>query len=850
MPVAHAQTLSPTLAAPSLGSLLGPHFASALLFAGVGLLFLAAALVILRRILRRERSVPTSFRNVVLLVTVPKEAAEQEQREERGGVKQTIVDDLAPAEALMKVLGGMRAQRGFGAFLFGRHDHFSFEIVADRGLISFYVVVPLYRRQFMEQQIHAQYPAAQIEEVEDYNIFRPHSVTMGTTLRLKRPYIFALQTYMGMSVDPLNALTNSLSKIGPEEGAVIQFVVRSAKASWHNWGARVAREMQQGKTLREAVGKSGLVGFLFELFHVFFPKKPKELDMPYRLSPMEQQVLQSVEQKTSKAGFDLNIRVVVSGPSHERTQLALRNIIDSFTQYTLYEYGNGFIRHDPMSLPAMLRSFIYRQFSEGKRLVLNTEELASLFHFPLPATETPNIRWLGSRKAPAPVDLPSQGIVLGRNLYRGEERPVRIQIDDRRRHVYVIGKSGTGKSVLMTNMIIQDIEQGAGVAVIDPHGDLVKAVLEHIPERRMNDVIYFNPSDMERPMGLNMLEAQTPEEKDFAVQEMVAIFYKLFPPEMIGPMFEHNMRNVMLTLMEDQSDPGTIAEIPRMFTDIGFQRYKVQKVKDPVVRAFWEKEMAKTSDFHKSEMLGYIISKVGRFVENTMMRNIIGQQKSGFDFSDVMNNQKILLVNLAKGMTGEVNSSLLGLIITSKLQMAAMRRAGLPQEQRKDFYLYIDEFQNFVTESIATILSEARKYRLNLTIAHQFITQLVQGQDTKIRDAVFGNVGTMVAFRVGVEDAETIAKEFAPVFNEYDVMNVEMYTANVKLLINNTVSKPFNMQTFPLAPGDANKARQIIENSRKRFGNDKAQVEQQILQRSRLGEPQAIQGPAMGERNL
>jgi type IV secretory pathway TraG/TraD family ATPase VirD4 len=399
-------------------------------------------------------------------------------------------------------------------------------------------------------------------------------------------------------------------------------------------------------------------------------------------------------------------------------------------------------------------------------------------------------------------------------------------------------------------MVIQDIQNGEGVAVVDPHGDFVEHVLANIPKERVDDVIVFDPSDADRPIGLNMLEAKDEAQKDFAVQEMIAIFYKLFPPEMIGPMFEHNMRNVMLTLMADIKNPGTIAEIPRMFTDPDFQKVWLAKLKDPVVRAFWEKEMAKTSDFHKSEMLGYLISKVGRFVENEMMRNIIGQTHSGFDVREIMDKKKILLVNLAKGRTGEVNANLLGLIIVSKLQMAALGRADLPEEQRHDFYLYIDEFQNFITDSIATILSEARKYRLCLNIAHQYVSQLVQGQDTKIRDAVFGNAGTMIAFRIGVDDAETMAKEFAPVFNEYDVINVEKYTAYIKLLIDNTASKAFNMQTIPPRKGDLEMAQAIKQLSRLKYGRDRRVVEAEIMERTALGMPERTAGPLYGERGL
>ncbi|MDZ4221455.1 MAG: type IV secretory system conjugative DNA transfer family protein, partial [Patescibacteria group bacterium] len=377
---------------------------------------------------------------------------------------------------------------------------------------------------------------------------------------------------------------------------------------------------------------------------------------------------------------------------------------------------------------------------------------------------TPNILWLSAKLAAAPVSMPQEGLVLGHNVYRGEDTVVRIKEGDRRRHVYIIGKSGSGKSALISNMARQDIAAGHGVCVVDPHGDLVDDVLANVPESRAEDVIYFDPSDMERPMGLNILEYSDDSQKDFAVQDMIRIFEKLFPPEMIGPMFEHNMRNVMLTLMADKEHPGTIVDIPRMFTDPEFQKYKVSKLNDPNVKSFWEQEMAKTSDFHKSEMLGYLVSKVGRFVENEMLRNIIGQARSAFDFRDVMDNKKILLINLAKGKTGEVNSALLGLIIVSKLQMAAMTRAELPEDQRHDFYLYIDEFQNFVTDSIATILSEARKYRLDLIVSHQYVGQLVDAKgNTQIRDAVFGNVGTIISFKIGVEDAEMVAKEFAPV---------------------------------------------------------------------------------------
>jgi len=456
-----------------------------------------------------------------------------------------------------------------------------------------------------------------------------------------------------------------------------------------------------------------------------------------------------------------------------------------------------------------------------------------------------------SKRAPAPVNIPTEGILLGKNIYRNVTTDIRIARDDRRRHMYMIGRTGSGKSELLKNMAIQDIKNGEGLCLIDPHGDLVEGILEHIPKERAEDVILFEPFDTDRPVGLNILEVRSEEQKDFAVQEMISIFYKLVTdPSMLGPMFEHNMRNAMLTLMADQEHPGTIVDIPRIFTDTEFQKYKVSKVKDLVVRNFWEKEMAKTSDFHKSEMLGYLISKVGRFVENATMRNIIGQAKSGFDFRDIMDNGKILLVNLAKGKTGEINAKLLGLILVSKIQMAALSRSDIPREEdRRDFYLYVDEFQNFITDAFSSILSEARKYRLNLVIAHQYLGQLeqqagAQGAGSKdIRDAVFGNAGTEICFRIGVEDAETMAKEFSPVFSDFDLVNIDRFNAYVKLMINGTASKPFNMQTMPPPQGgQRDMASSIRELSRLKYGRLREDVEAEILEASQVAEYMAKAG--------
>lgn len=811
----------------------------------LALIILVFILAFLLRALLRSRSfLPTVFQKVVILVQVPKESADAAQQEE---TIEQIKNQISVAESWFSALGGLRAQRGFRAWFLGRTDHFSLEIVADQGMISFYVGVPQYMRDYMEQQILAQYPEANLTEVEDYNIFSPAGVTLSGYLKLTREYIFPIKTYQSLTSDPLNSLANSLSKVDKQDGVAIQIVARSAKKKWHKKGSKVASEVQKGKTLNQALSDaSGGINFV-KLGNFFSTKTPQEKQMDKSvesktLSPMEQELVKGLEEKTSRAGLDCNIRIIVSGANKNRAQMYLNNVVDSFSQFNFYQYGNSFklVKESPKKL---VGDFIYRNFKDHQKIILNTQELASIYHFPTPFLDTPNINWLLAKKSAPPANLAQEGLLLGENIYRGVKNNIYLKDEDRRRHMYIIGMTGTGKSVLMGNLAIQDIQNGKGVCVIDPHGSLVESILPNIPKERIQDVIYFNPSDTDRPIGLNMLEAKSADQEDFAVQEMISIFYKLVTdPSMVGPMFEHNMRNAMLTLMADKENPGTIAEIPRIFTDKDFQKYKIAKVTDPMVRSFWEQEMAKTSDFHKSEMLGYLISKVGRFIENAMMRNIIGQPKSGFNFREVMDQKKILLVNLAKGTTGEVNSNLIGLIITAKLQMAALSRTDIPEEKREDFYLYIDEFQNFITDSIATILAEARKYKLNLILAHQYIGQLSEasgpegkGYGDKVKDSVFGNVGTLVSFRIGVEDAEILAKQMAPIVDEYDLINIERYNAYVRLLVDNQPQKAFNIHTFPPTSGSSKIVEDIKEFSRWKYGADRQKVEADILKRSRLG---------------
>ncbi len=793
-----------------------------------------------------KKLLPRARASVFLEIQMPKESADKADAAPKSREEQKQL--IAIAEQIYTTISKAGEHKG----IFSSNDFISLEIAAVGKKISFYVNCPRHLQDLIEKQVHAQYPQAYIEAVHAYNPFGRHSEQASAELILKKQCYYPFRTYKEMESDPLNAITNAMSKLEENEGAAIQLVISPASASWAKKPRRVALEIQQGKN-PENVDK----GLFSELLDEVFGSKKDSHDkkdlsgekMPIHLTPMQQEMVKRFEEKASRPGFKFNLRLIASSTTKAGAEAHMSNMLASFMQYSMDPFNSLKIKKKDSGTTIV--DFILRSFHDyGNSNILNTEELASIWHLPTPLIETPNIKWLLSKKAPAPLDAPKEGLLLGHNIYRSVKTEIRIARADRRRHMYIIGRTGTGKSQWLANMAIQDIQNGEGLCVVDPHGDLVEEILQHIPKARAEDVILFEPFDTERPMGLNMLEVKSEEEKDFAVQEMISIFYKLVTdPSFLGPMFEHYMRNAMLTLMADEEYPGTIADIPRIFTDTEFQKYKAAKVKDPVVRNFWEKEMAKTTDYHKSEMLGYLISKVGRFVENSMMRNIIGQPKSSFDFREIMDSGKILLLNLAKGKTGEINAKLIGLIIVSKLQMAALSRSNIPEEDRKDFYLYVDEFQNFITDSFATILSEARKYRLNLVVAHQYLGQLAQGAGAQgaatndLRDAVFGNAGTMACFRIGVEDSEVMAKEFAPTFNEFDLINIDRFNAYLKLMISGTASKPFNLSTLPpMQGGSASAADAIRELSRGKYGRPRSQVEEYLLETSQIGEQSAVSG--------
>lgn len=805
----------------------------------VGFLILAGLVAALLSELSEKNAVFGGLQTVLFLVMMPKNESKSEGETQKD--EKLVISQMEQVLANFLYLKKPK--------FFGTPPSIALEIASQTGGtdISFYVCVPKYLESVFEKYVHGVYPRAIVDKVpQDYTIFEPGAQVAAAYLKLRENFLFPISTYKTLEKDPISTITNNLSKISAQEGAAVQVIIRPvAGFNLRKKGEKALQKIRSGKHVRVAIHeatRSSFANFLAEIFKAEKPK-PKDVDhLKEKEQGFDQAGYDAIQQKIQKQPFEANVRLVASAPTKERAEDILSHLVGSFSQFSLSAANS---LEDVDVKKGQLKKFVYefsfRIFNEKQRAILNTEELASLYHFPNHFIETPYIKSAKSSEAAPPADLPETGPnLLGKVNFRGEEKKVYFASrQDRRRHLYVVGQTGTGKSTFMEEMAIQDIKNGEGVAIVDPHGELVEHILANIPKDRVDDVVIFEPFDMERPMGLNMLEYDTPEQKDFAVQEMISIFYKLFPPEIIGPMFEHYMRNAMLALMADKDNPGTLVEIPKMFTDPAFLQEKLAKVTDPVVRQFWVKEWAATTGNTRSDMLGYVVSKVGRFIENEMMRNIIGQSRSGFDLTKIMNEKKIFLANLSKGQTGEVNSSLLGLILVSKIQMAAMRRASMKDEDRVDFYLYIDEFQNFTTDSISTILSEARKYKLNLIMAHQFMPQLTD----EIRDAVLGNVGSMGAFRIGAEDAEFLEKQFEPGFSRFDLVNLDNFRIIVKMMLNNKVSTPFKMEIYPPSKGRPEIVDIIKKIAKLKYGRPKALVEADIVRRSFTSAPVAPQDP-------
>ncbi len=702
----------------------------------------------------------------------------------------------------------------------------------DGDQVLFYAAIPTSKVDLFEKQVLGFYQDAKLREVtDDYNIFTESGYAVGSYAQLGETEVYPIKTHETIEHDPMGAIVNAFSKLKSQgEGAALQIVIMPAGETLVKDFSHILHRVKHEKIrAKEAVKQMHSIAR--QTFHFLkgIGTDPKDLEK----KEANQKDIEHIQNKLKSTVLYAGIRIVASAETKERAKDIVREIEAAFNQFN-EPLANRIEWHRTEERDAnqFFRDYSYRQMHDSELLPLNLKELASIFHFPVGVSGAPQLKQAKSATAPAPFEMNTKGISLGINEYRGEMRPVYMGREDRVRHTYVIGQTGTGKTVFLKNMIIQDIKNGDGVCFIDPHGSDIQDILANIPKERIDDVIYFDPAYIDRPMGLNMLEydPKYPEQKTFVVNELLAIFNKLFDMKTAGgPAFEQYFRNSALLVMEDPSSGMTLLEIGRVLADKEFRDLKLSRCKNPIIKQFWQNAEQTTGEQSLANFVPYVTNKFDVFISNDIMRPVVAQEKSVFNFREIMDNKKILLVNLSKGRLGDINANLIGLILVGKITMAALSRVDIVGTGKPvhDFYLYIDEFQNITTDSIEVILSEARKYRLSLNIAHQYIEQL----EDNIKNAVFGNVGTMVVHRVSTENAEMFAKQFEPEFTPKDIIKLENLNCYIKMLVNGMPAKPFNSKT-PFPPkGSPEMAAKLKELSYLKFGRDREEVEAEIMER-------------------
>lgn len=750
---------------------------------------------------------------------------------------------ISQAQVMYNVIAST-ATSGFRSKVYGQR-HISFEIIAKGGLIYYFVVTPTILTDTIKQAVAAAYPTARLEEMNESNVFSEVGKlngTIGGELSLKKSYENPIATFQESKRDSMRAIINALSVAGKEDGVGIQILIRPAYEGWAKKIEKTAKNIRDGKKDGGSVG--GWMSNVGDLLEVLW-KPPgiseTENSTPKQISGTKQAKVESLEEKARYLGFESMIRLVASSNTATKSQALLQNVVSVFSLFDS-PTGNGFKFNITTNIKKFVTDYILRIFPQEKNsMILNTVELSTIFHLPDQTNiPTSQVERQAAKQVDAPSLLPDNGLLLGYNEFRGLRKPIRLQVDDRRRHTYVIGQTGMGKSVLLENLALQDMQSGLGFAFLDPHGDSAERLLSLVPRDRVNDVIYFNPGDFERPIGMNIYEIDRslPETEqirqiDFMINEVVSMFVSLFDPNnqgIVGPRMTNIVRYASLLLLSDPNG-GTFMDVPKVLRDPAFAKSKLKYLKDIDAIDFWTKEWpAAQRSNDAGEVTSWVVSKWAKFSTNTM-RNILGQLHSGLDLNDIINNKKILIVNLSKGALGDEESKLLGMMFVMRLQVAAMQRVKIPEDERQDFGLYVDEFQNFATESFASIMSEARKFRLNLVVANQFMTQLTD----VIREAIIGNMGTIICGRIGVTDAELMVKKFEPIFDVSDLQSIPNHQAVVGTLINGTPTKAFTMNLpAPMGQPDEEVKDYVKKLSRTKYGRNRAEVEEEINTRLQI----------------
>jgi len=730
---------------------------------------------------------------------------------------------FASLHGILRDAAELKANGGF-------QEHLSFEFASVNGQIRFYVWVPRTLRSFVESQIYSQYPTVQIREAdEDYVAHeRQHEIVYTSDIVLTGNEVLPIKTFQSFEVDPLAGITGTLAKLETTGDEVwVQILVRPIADEWHKTTEKWVSGVRAGKS------SSGtkVVGWIPQLFEALWkpPEAGEKVTIAKELSDRDKTRISEAESKATKLGYQVKIRVAYLGQDQTIARQQMQAIVGTFKQYNSTNL-NGFKASGGSFSKESLVPYRQRQFGTGG-FILNIEELASVFHLPHTNVETPNIVWASSKTAEPPAKLPiitgnpsiDENIsAFGLTNFRGINHQFGMLRSDRSRHVYIIGQTGAGKSGLLELFTLSDIFHNQGYAIVDPHGDLAVDNMRFIPGSRMKDVVYFNPADTAFPVGFNPLEVTNPEQKSNISSEVIGVLKRMFG-ESWGPRLEYILRFTILALLDRPST--TMLDIARMLTDKKFRKETLSYCTDSVVLQFWNVEYASWNEKFQAEAIAPVLNKVGAFTANPTIRNIIGQPKSTFNIREIMDEGKILIVNLSKGLIGEDNAAILGSFIVTKIQLAAMSRSDIPNiADRRPFYLYVDEFQNFATDSFATILSEARKYALNLTVANQYISQMT---DT-VRDAVFGNVGSMISFRVSADDAPILSKQFEPQFEAGDLLQMHNRHFIINMVINGEKAPAFSATTLALPPEQIDNTAQIIENSRRLYSRTRADVEAEI----------------------
>ena len=793
--------------------------------------------------LRKSKRYERSLKMVPFLIHLPPTT---DDIDGGGRDKRDITEEAISKAGVMYSIIASTLAKGYKTKIYGQ-KHFSFEIIARDGFIRYYIMVPSVLKETVRQAIQSAYPTARLEERKEENIFKGGggvNAVAGAELSLNKDYYLPIATYEDTKRDAQMAMLNALSNVHKDEGAAVQILFRPAQKNWSDKAKQYIEDIQKGKKTKSFGANIGDLAIDLIRAPWEVPEEHQK-DESTTISSIKQDEITAITNKIRYPAFETLIRVIASSATEPRSEAIMGGIVSAFSQFNSPEL-NGFkvnVMKEPKKLAV---DYVFRFFPVRNRsTILNSIELASIFHLPEQnAIPNSQVERQLTKQVDGPARLATEGVLLGTNEFRGNKKPIYLDDDNRRRHMYVIGQTGMGKSVFLENIAFQDMCDGRGFAFIDPHGDAVEALLQRVPEERIDDIIYFDPADIEHPVGMNMFEFTSEDQKDFIVQEGISMLQSLFDPQnqgFFGPRGQHMFRNAALLLMADPAG-ATFIDIPQCFTDPEFVKSKLKYVTDKAVYDYWTKEFPasqKSSD--AGEVITWFASKWGPFISNTIMRNTLGQVKSGFNIREIMDNKKIFLVNLSKGRLGDINANLLGMIFVMKFQQAAMSRQDIPESERQDFCLYVDEFQNFATDSFESILSEARKYRLNLIVANQFMTQLTD----KIREALLGNVGTIICGRVGVTDADLMVKAFTPTFTAEDLTKTPNHAAICKVMMFGMPSAPFTMN-LPAPMGEPNDdlMRTLKVYSATKFSKTRAEVEAEI--QARWSAAEKTKGGEMG----